>query len=498
MSDQVGTPRKQKRKTKHIRVDMTLKQFRKYIAILQTSGVEKLREEIEADEKLRERSVSSLTSASQETIGAEDSLWSKSKSSLNPNDLLPEESIPKPSQLKTKSVVWKLLNKNDDAFAWQTHGAACTPRHSRCVACNNSAKSEPDEADEVVIPSAFEKDDSFLAESNHKGKNAKNADNNSARKKSGTNSAKISSDKMGEKGTKTPDASKIVTAVQSEVHSNDRRKEKVENITVVRQNVPSGEKVISKKSQPDTTANVILKPKTTSAPDNTNSTSIPKPKSSGLPLVSIANNNKLSTTTANSDKLSQSKSKSFSLLPSFNNYSREASKSDTTFEKASKRMNNQSLLHSGRHQKPFVEAKRWIFTDSPSPVRVFVSFYEPPQEKYIDGITDENGRPLLPVSRQNILRGMIYDKVNKSLYPPLPNTPKKRGQRMANLLTKTTVNKTNKPPAGGSEHVKATKGDRVRSSFAKQRPAHDMFKSHHKFSDGRRTNMTKSVQALLL
>ena len=71
---------------------------------------------------------------------------------------------------------------------------------------------------------------------------------------------------------------------------------------------------------------------------------------------------------------------------------------------------------------PKTESVRWLFTTQPTPLRLYVSYYEPPPEKFVDGITANDGTPLLPVSRQHILRGMVYNRFTKSIHPPLPKS----------------------------------------------------------------------------
>ena len=79
---------------------------------------------------------------------------------------------------------------------------------------------------------------------------------------------------------------------------------------------------------------------------------------------------------------------------------------------------------------PKSESKRWLFTTQPTPLRLYVSYYDPPAVKYVDGITADDGTPLLPVSRQHILRGMVYNRHTKSIHPPQPSSMK----RGVNLL----------------------------------------------------------------
>lgn len=66
------------------------------------------------------------------------------------------------------------------------------------------------------------------------------------------------------------------------------------------------------------------------------------------------------------------------------------------------------------------ENRRWYFTESPTPVRVYVSYQKEPQIKYVAGILDTAGRPLWPLSRQHLLQGMVYDRTCRSFYPPPP------------------------------------------------------------------------------
>ena len=85
---------------------------------------------------------------------------------------------------------------------------------------------------------------------------------------------------------------------------------------------------------------------------------------------------------------------------------------------------------------PKTESVRWLFTTQPTPLRLYVSYYEPPAEKFVDGITANDGTPLLPVSRQHILRGMVYNRFTKSIHPPLPKStqPPNSMRRGVNLV----------------------------------------------------------------
>ena len=72
------------------------------------------------------------------------------------------------------------------------------------------------------------------------------------------------------------------------------------------------------------------------------------------------------------------------------------------------------------------EGKRWRILPSASPVRLYISHYHVPKERYVDGITDPSGRPLIPESRKHILHGMVYDRETRSIYPPPPPASKPR------------------------------------------------------------------------
>ena len=88
-------------------------------------------------------------------------------------------------------------------------------------------------------------------------------------------------------------------------------------------------------------------------------------------------------------------------------------------------------------QYPKSESKRWVFTSQPTALRLYVSYYEPPAQKFVDGITASDGTPLLPYSRQHILRGMVYNRHTKSIHPPLTRSMK-RGVDLVRKVGRTT------------------------------------------------------------
>ena len=97
------------------------------------------------------------------------------------------------------------------------------------------------------------------------------------------------------------------------------------------------------------------------------------------------------------------------------------------------------------HRRPFPsishyprsESKRWVFTNQPTALRLYVSYYEPPPEKFVEGITASDGTPLLPSSRQHILRGMVYNRHTKSIHPPVTRSMK-RGVNLVRKVGGTT------------------------------------------------------------
>lgn len=64
------------------------------------------------------------------------------------------------------------------------------------------------------------------------------------------------------------------------------------------------------------------------------------------------------------------------------------------------------------------------------PVRVYISNYTPeklPENKKIRGIKDGNGKKVLPVSRRQDIKGLVYDQKTHSLHPPVvPLRPRPR------------------------------------------------------------------------
>lgn len=476
-SDAVKKSRRQK-KIKRYRINMTLKQFRKYVSVLQTGGAEMMKAEMDADEQIKERGESDLPSESMhddvnKMADVRGSLTSRSKSNVTAahgkalahvisykQQQQPQQKVVTERLSKTKSVVWKILQTQTDETAASTslvnqdtkpdsevgkpstprHRSAvtedarpeqppCTPRHSRCVACTYKK----------LFP---EKEDTQLSlQERHK--SAENifmlsqADIEDWVHDKNSCFAELFADSRPKSDTLVTSRNKNNSQLAA---VGAKKQEQTNKLFNIKPRVSDTQPAFSKASKPDHSSSKQASNITSSLPlpnlTNSMTTSTNASKKKYLEVSSsettIPANNKVGVSRGGIIK-----SKSLIQLPALGNY--EATKSDTTFEKHAKRALNPPLL-AGRHQKPG-DVKRWMFTSSPTPVRVFLSFYDVPQEKYIEGITDENGRPLLPVSRQHILRGMIYDRANKALYPPLPNTPKRKGLRMANLMNR-TVNKT--------------------------------------------------------
>ena len=81
--------------------------------------------------------------------------------------------------------------------------------------------------------------------------------------------------------------------------------------------------------------------------------------------------------------------------------------------------------------------KPWLFTSSPCPIRVYLNYYDNKPEKRIEGIYDGFGNLCLPISKQNILKGMIYNKDTSSILPPQPAAMRiARGGRKAAIIAK--------------------------------------------------------------
>ena len=59
--------------------------------------------------------------------------------------------------------------------------------------------------------------------------------------------------------------------------------------------------------------------------------------------------------------------------------------------------------------------------DPPIPLRLYVNRKEKTSEKFVDGVTDEKGLPMLPMARRHIMTGLVYQKVSRSLIPPRPS-----------------------------------------------------------------------------
>ena len=65
------------------------------------------------------------------------------------------------------------------------------------------------------------------------------------------------------------------------------------------------------------------------------------------------------------------------------------------------------------------------FTSCLGPVRVYISRFSAPKEKYVREIADGRGQISFPKSRRKELRGLVYDKDTFSLFPPPPRDLKK-------------------------------------------------------------------------
>ncbi len=59
------------------------------------------------------------------------------------------------------------------------------------------------------------------------------------------------------------------------------------------------------------------------------------------------------------------------------------------------------------------------------PLRLTIQCPEKAPEKYIEGVIDEEGRPLMYSSKKALVSGMQYNRCSKSFYPPRPPTPPK-------------------------------------------------------------------------
>ena len=61
-----------------------------------------------------------------------------------------------------------------------------------------------------------------------------------------------------------------------------------------------------------------------------------------------------------------------------------------------------------------------VYANQLGPVRLYVSSYTPPRkEKTIQGIRDGKGRRVIPTSRKNDIKGLVYDQHSFSLHPPI-------------------------------------------------------------------------------
>ena len=86
-----------------------------------------------------------------------------------------------------------------------------------------------------------------------------------------------------------------------------------------------------------------------------------------------------------------------------------------------------STIPEGRRRRrggPKYKQHLVYYADPPTPLRVYVTPRTDPPEKYVEGITDEAGRPLLPLSRKYIMAGLVYNKSSRSLAPSRPTEPK--------------------------------------------------------------------------
>ena len=74
--------------------------------------------------------------------------------------------------------------------------------------------------------------------------------------------------------------------------------------------------------------------------------------------------------------------------------------------------------------RPFqiLERKRWHYTDSPTPLTLYVSYYVPRYDPFLNKYVDENGEPFVRESQQHLVHGMVLNKEGRSFHPPIPPT----------------------------------------------------------------------------
>ncbi|CAD5111969.1 unnamed protein product [Dimorphilus gyrociliatus] len=63
--------------------------------------------------------------------------------------------------------------------------------------------------------------------------------------------------------------------------------------------------------------------------------------------------------------------------------------------------------------------RRVYLASDHTPLRLYFSYYEPPEEEYVTTILDAYGKPVLKLSEQDKYSGMVYDKNSFTLLPPI-------------------------------------------------------------------------------
>ena len=81
-----------------------------------------------------------------------------------------------------------------------------------------------------------------------------------------------------------------------------------------------------------------------------------------------------------------------------------------------------SKRNSETKLRPFqiLERKEWHFTESPTPLRLYVSYYVPHYDPFINRYIDDKGEPFVRESQQHLVHGMVLNKEGRSFHPPVP------------------------------------------------------------------------------
>lgn len=86
------------------------------------------------------------------------------------------------------------------------------------------------------------------------------------------------------------------------------------------------------------------------------------------------------------------------------------------------------LYSSSTNERNKWARRRVYLAKDDSPLRLYFSYFEPPEEEYVSTILDAYGKPVLKLSEQDKYSGMVYDKNSFTLLPAIEK-PKSRPTR---------------------------------------------------------------------